>query len=126
MGPTPVRRVLPRPDPRTVRRAGIARACVAALVLLGAAGSLGGCETVPLSDIGPALSDEHPLSVKVLATLDAAPETMHQNISVKTVGPGTVRLSGTVDTETTRTFAAQNAERVPGVENVINTLFIRY
>ena len=106
-----------RPDSiRSIRRALLA----APLAL-----ALGACENMPLADIGPTLSDDEPLSAAVRRALDASPETMHQRIHVSTTGPATVRLAGTVDTEITRTFAEQTAERVEGVERVINTLYLR-
>ena len=86
---------------------------------------LGGCESVPLAGIGPALEDDEPLSRAVSEALDAAPETTNANILVRTLRPGTVRLSGNVDTEITRTFAEQIAGGVDGVRRVVNTLFIR-
>ena len=77
------------------------------------------------ASIGPTLSDDTPLSRAVRDALDAAPETVNERISVKTLSAGVVRLSGNVDQEITRTFASQVAERVAGVERVVNTIFIR-
>ena len=105
-----------RTDP--ARRAALALLCVGAL-------ALAGCESVPLSDVGPALSDDEPLSRAVRAALDAAPETLNQPIDVRTLDAGVVRLSGNVGTDAVRVRAAQIAEGVAGVERVVNTLFVR-
>ena len=101
------------------------RACLALLPAGLAALALSGCETLEVPQLGPTLSDDDPLSQAVLDALAAAPETTNERIHVKTLNPGVVRLSGNVDQDITRTFAAQIAERVSGVERVVNTLFIR-
>ena len=100
------------------------RACLALLPAGLAALVLPGCETLEVPQFGPTLSDDDPLSQAVRDALAARPETTNQRIDVKTMNPGVVRLSGLVDQEIVRTFAAQIAERVPGVERVVNTLFI--
>ena len=100
------------------------RACLA-LLSVGVLALVSGCETLEVPAIGPTLSDDAPLSQAVRDALDAAPETTNERISVKTLNAGVVRLSGNVDQDITRTFAAQTAERVPGVQRVVNTIFIR-
>ena len=104
------------PDP--VRRAALALLAAAPL-------AFAGCENVPLSDIGPALSDDAPLSEAVRDALASDPETLNQRIFVRAASADTVRLSGSVDTDATRQRAEQVAQRVPGVRSVINTLQIR-
>lgn len=87
---------------------------------------LAGCENLQIPQIGPALTDEQPLSNAVRDALGANPETMHQQIDVKTLDVDLVRLSGSVDTEATRQTAEAIAQAVPGVRSVVNTMFIRY
>ncbi len=107
-----------RPDPsrRAALRAGGLAACLVAA-------ALAGCEGFDPGSIGPALSDDAPLSVAVREALNSRPETMNQLIHVKTLEPGVVRLSGTVDTDIARQFAQNIAIDVPGVTNVVNTIF---
>ena len=56
---------------------------------------------------------------------DERPETKVQRIYVKTLEPGVVRLSGTVGADVVRQFAESIARDVPGVTNVVNTIFIQ-
>jgi len=92
-------------------------------LLLGALA--GGCETGSLSSLGPALTDQSPLSNEVRIALQDAPETANLGILVKTLDSGRIRLSGSVPNDATRNRAEQVAASVPGVQGVVNTLQLR-
>lgn len=85
----------------------------------------GGCETGTLSSLGPALTDQSPLSNDVRIALQEAPETANLGILVKTLDSGRVRLSGSVPNDGVRNRAEQVAAAVPGVLGVVNTLQLR-
>ena len=85
----------------------------------------GGCENPELRSITPPLQDDSPLALAVGEALDERPEIARFSLSVKSLGDGTVRLSGRVDNAAQRHAAEQTAAAVDGVRSVINTIYLR-
>lgn len=107
------------------------RARRGALLLLGAALGLAGCQGLDLSklpgpgDSGPVADDASPLSAQVQEALASAPATMHERIHIRSLQAGRVRLVGSVSSETVVSEAVRLADAVPGVTNVVDTLNVR-
>jgi len=98
---------------------------VVAMAIGAGTGTLAGCETGSLADVGVTLSDESPLADDVRAALRASSETLNANILVKALDGGKVRLSGLMNNEALIHTAEQIARDVPGVTGVVNTLQVR-
>ena len=115
---------MPSLPARPARRAALGRlAPLALLVPL----ALAGCENPRLGGLGdltPPLEDDAPISRDVLAALAERPEIARFPITVKSLGEGTVRLSGRVDNDSQRHTAERTAAAVPGVRSVVNTIYL--
>lgn len=105
---------------RHTRSLALPFAALAASLVLGP----GGCENFDVRNLTPPLEDDSPLALSVRDALAESPITANSTINVKTLNPGTIRLSGQVDTDTISYQAENIASRVAGVDNVVNTLFI--
>jgi osmotically-inducible protein OsmY len=85
---------------------------------------LAGCASYPKQESTGQYIDNSVITAKVKANLANDPAIKNRFISVKTY-KGSVQLSGFVDSYQEKAKAVADARRVPGVNNVVDSLVVK-